>query len=1601
MFVNKISAASNLRFNGYQHVKNEVGESVLRFNLPYDSENETCEIQIYKLIPDQDYNYRIEPKPIKAFMLEPGGIDINLQDITNLEKDEPFAYKYVRKDKSTGKIIAEGADTGVKIKVKNGKCLFRLNGNKESLPSDINGKQYDMALNTFQDPVSEYTHTFVSRKGTTPVIQGAGYLAIPDSLMPGAKYRSFGDPNTGEIYFDREHQKNVENVIKTFSNNYGGSIAGMEAKIPEWKKQGYKIIFSTPIANGDDLSSHGYWNKNNMQIGAKMGNTENFASFVREMFKNGMVYVYDGTFTSEGLEGVRFQHALRWADKDPQSYYWFRMDGIKNGSLGLGVVPENKNNLRHRIINSPFEYILQKDGTYEAVENPRYDSNKETLFQIYDNSQVSDKQKNELNKVIRIYENLKSGNELSINTHNDTEICYVFQIDPKEYKKRIDVINDLVKKNGKTVDLDSAEGTILVSQFSNFKINKKTEGGFQTWDANTDMVKLRYHVSGYDEKRLQSIPDIGQRYAEQKRMETAAKEVQDMTIQAGKYWTDKQKNIVELYTAKTLGRAKTVDDINKLISEGKLPEEAAIDSKTLSNILNGYYILSPKLMSDKKSATLKALMSLPLDSLEFGENTVGVLTTSFFSNRATTDDTIGVTRFDLTQKGNPHLIEPYKNTYNKVNNLYKNELNSFVDKIIRKVNETSDEKLLDFDGNYTEYGEYVIELLGQDIAKYALLKSLAQKNFRYKIMDNGDLTYDYDLIKQNTTLKALGINAYNPEEEAEILYEKIHKGLKELSVKDVEAVAESVSQRISGTDVNSFRLAEAIYNRSGLGLSWRLDALKDIADMDAVRNRENSFDDLLDVNIKFWSKFVKAIKESNPNSHLEAEITDIEYLMKDTNGLNCIPYEGKNNIGQKFNGEPDAMIKFFNETGITSEAAYSYMFTSILKMLAPNFENGTDISKYHDEVKHRIDLLLQTRSVDYLKNFYTFLGNHDKPRVIHALATDLELFHSPVLYNYNSDGSVNFDRAHKQRADIISILSGASSMQEVPIELKLNVDNMDYFRTVSPRAAAQGKLILNAISDSLNGVLTQEQINIIKNAVADIVNGNYLENPISEKITRINIPQLSNLENAFFEILNLAESHGLNLSYEDKQKLLNETVKTANSVDLEQYLVRGDFDWNYPNNHIGEANRKALTEIIGNTNEPLKYSLYIVQLARLLKDSYVKTGMCQEAQSAIYEALKDFVNKYNREMIKSNSTSYKLVESTNEARAKDSFGSRSIEDAIKMSIKQAEFKYNTEFRNKEDLVERILKAATEPAVTKAAVGTELLASLFGINTTFYNDEYGATGLEDKAKNNTQQNRLCMKTHHTEYEQKINKLMTEPVKSRTNPELSPLNNGTPYMLDVVVNGKNRDEICERVVEINNRLRTETLTEYERNSLQEEIRTLTRNLAKMAYLRQSANGDLTVTLCDTGWINDSSRHDYFKENGIQTEEDRQKFFEENHIESINPENRYVPIMKKTELDCILLGAGIALPAGLTFTNANLKDKTKYIVEKIGSYSKIVRSDGKKIVMDGLTSRNGVMLLKNVAFRGNDLTKLQNTRYNFSVDYNLKDSVDVGKQLHVISG
>ena len=875
-----------------------------------------------------------------------------------------------------------------------------------------------------------------------------------------------------------------------------------------------------------------------------------------------------------------------------------------------------------------------------------------------------------------------------------------------------------------------------------------------------------------------------------------------------------------------------------------------------------------------------------------------------------------------------------------------------------------------------------------------ILKQTNYNILKTKLLNNNEITYDYDALKDITTLKALGINAHSPEDEASQLEKKFEKGLKRLSDKDVSYVADSIAKRIAGTDTSSFRLAEALVDKASLGLDWRLDAAKDVMDMDAIRNEDNDFDDNWNDVIKFWGKFVQGVKEYNPNSYIVAEITDVADLMMSTTG-DTWPNAGNTDIGGKFNGEPDAMVKLFNETGITSEAGYSYFYTDLLKHFSNEFETGSANSYFHDSLKNRFDLLLETRSIDYLRNLYTFMGNHDKPRMIHCLALDMGLFHN-----------TGDKRLHALES--MQLLSGAKSIEDMPIEFRLNVDNKDYMRTVSTRAIAMSKLLGQVVNEDLQGIASEEDIKNINQALIDLANGNYLGEGQNINYQTINIKELSSLNNAFETILKMAENHGLNLSNAERSQLIADVVAQANKMDLNGYQVHGDFDWTSLDDATREINYKAGKDILGDKGDYSNYSLYTVQLTKLLKDAYLATKKNSSAKDAIFAGMKDFAEKYDRETVKSHTTELPKYEDAKISMKKNGYASRDFKTAITMAIKQAEFNTGKEIKNKDEIIAAVYKYATEPAVAKASMIMEALAGLCGIPTMYAGDELGMTGYEEKAKNVYLQNRNALNWSEVESDSKIGNYRKEVMASmngamaaRSDADLHALNDGTPYALDVSINGRTREQVQRRLAEIY-RAKDANPSEKEKEALDKEQRELTKSLAKLAYMMHSANGDVTVTLLDSANIEHGNRVDYFAKNKIKNEQDRKKFFAENNIESIDPHNKYVPIQPKSEMDSIVLGSAIALPVGTVFVNANARDKAKYVINEFGN---IVRADGGKIVMDGKTSKNGVMILKHIkkiVFKGSQKNKpFYNTQFNFASNpYKKAETTEAGQKLSIMS-
>lgn len=987
---------NSVSFEGYKPVKSEYGDKVYEFNYVYNDETKDCYLEIFLIDKDgngnyfvtgeRDYNGNVKPlrnynTNSESLKLESGkATAVDLLNDYGIEPDKGFAYHYVLRPKGMPNETPE-------YKLDYGNVINEIG---------LKNKAHEI-------------YNYIPDKASTATKGGAMKLIVPDM-------------NNVMWVYDKDNNivknPNIERARKTnknFANKIGGSLAGIEKDLEDGKLDNFTRIITTPLFTDDSLTSHGYWNKNCFQIAQSLGNINNYASLQRKLFAKGINLVSDGAYVNEGLEGVHFQNVLKWGEKSPY-FDWFRISGLQDSPLSMGVFGKKLNHVTHRLINPKYNFEQKEDGSIKISTNKKYESDKPTYIQVYDDRLVNTDNLNE-KELIKAYDKLLENN-LDINTHNDSIVPYSFKINPETYLKNVKLLNNYNKhaKKEQKINLYSGEGTRAVAQFEFFGLDGKHESGFETWDANPDIAKLNYLPSHNETQKWKNILDSELRTKTKKQTLQKNMEVQDYAVSSAKYWTMKTNKILNLNVAQHLQNvqgktsSQITDRIEQLIQNGVLPENLDIDEDIIRNVLKGRYNLQGTDTVDSyEDAILQGLMNTPLDSVEVGDDIVGVMASPYMSKRATKAHEIGVSRYDMYINKNPHLLPQYKEIYSKTDNLYKKEMSDFAKDILDLVekNLLSGNKLKDEKGNVTPFGKYAIPLLTSEIARFAIIKGvLPTEEFKYN-SETGEIFYDYTKLKK-TSLLQMGIIGDCPEDEAELLIDSLKQNIKNISIKDKKAFAEALSKSIEGTSYESFALADMIVNRAQAGLDWRIDATKDIADIDSLKNGKTNFEYTWDKIIEFWSRFTDGIKEYHPDAYIAAEVTDEDSIYKTGKGYDS----GSRYSGSRYSGSKEVVKKLINEAGFTTVANYTYLSSSINQIFGKLFDyNGKDSpDKGLIQGRTIYEQLIGngnfygSEPLESLIYSYTFAGNHDKCRALEGYAVDMDMVYTdltnPENYEY-------------------------------------------------------------------------------------------------------------------------------------------------------------------------------------------------------------------------------------------------------------------------------------------------------------------------------------------------------------------------------------------------------------------------------------------------------------------------------------------------------------------------------------------------------------------------------------------------------------------------
>lgn len=1084
-----------VNFKGSQKSKDSHGYETYEFFLPHDKEKYEVKVEIAPVIKENSNWFVDEKSKIEEFQIKPDEKFVFDPSKTFLPNQD-FAYRFKIFNKAT-KEVTYHQDNGVRI--------------------DKYGDKKDPKF------------VIIHRDRIPGKMSGVMGHALADNFNPGYKMENGKPVSVSGL------RETMIDIQRNHFNLYGGNIAGIIEKIPYLQEMGFDRILFTPF--GDDRSNHGYWTKNGYQITDRVGNIEDYKKLNVELAKKGMSLVADGAFVNEGLEGIHFRYNLKWGEQSPFNN-WIKGHGYKT----IGILPsvdattkEGKelfSHLKIKVTNGDYKYTYAQDGSLIKTANKR-DKTQRTFFQVYDDRLVS-KELLAKDEVLPKSDILETNNHYEIANHNDSVIIDAFVVNEDElgdFYARMEK-NKEKCKNG----ADQADFLKSVLKFQNYQIGVKTPGNFNTWDGNVDVAKMNYTYTNKDE---QDLTLKGATAAEKEAYKQATYQVRDYVQKTGSYWTKLAKNsIIEGFANVIKGTEDTKEGYKKLILGTSEDKDApcnnlgkarqVIDNEIIENVINNsYHISELQKTGVSQQLLLENIMNYPMEAIQFSDDLTPVLGSPYLSKKSSNPDDILKTRNEIFQSNNYDSIpKKYRDLYYEMDHdFYHGRFSSVAHKIIEKADKDGSLGLFNEKGHLTEKGKLVVPLISDDVSKFLIIKSLAPN---VKIENKkGELEYDYAALRKVGLLSingGKGISASSPEEEAKKVLNLLKEGISEITDKDKNILSENIKDRFKDVSTNALKMAYVILDKTESGLNWRTDATKDTMEIDNIRNGTDAIaKEWEEKGIPVWEAFVKGIRKENPNSLIITEMTDLHEPELFGPG------------SERFLNDLDATTKFVQHTGATTVSNYNVLYGSLQRMFLRDFQTGENGEGWDDYKKqlNKIEEAMTGKNdwggknvgflynlpADGVKHSHNFIGNHDKPRLMHNLVLDMGVF-----YNHND---------------------AKETIKELT---KIYAPNVETKTGVKPdtkaiaMAKAVGESLIPMVNDESIGIADKQKTKeALMGALQDLVSGEYK----GKKFNSENFGVVS-LDTAIRDVITQAQhSHGLVLDV-DKDKSNDKFKKLTN-----------------------------------------------------------------------------------------------------------------------------------------------------------------------------------------------------------------------------------------------------------------------------------------------------------------------------------------------------------------------------------------------------------------------------------------------------------------------
>jgi hypothetical protein len=223
----------------------------------------------------------------------------------------------------------------------------------------------------------------------------------------------------------------------------------------------------------------------------------------------------------------------------------------------------------------------------------------------------------------------------------------------------------------------------------------------------------------------------------------------------------------------------------------------------------------------------------------------------------------------------------------------------------------------------------------------------------------------------------------DPNLAAVIMVNHLTQGIHKLPTK---WFTQQLHQSLNGMDINSLSLAEALVNSQELGPNLRIDAAKDVGNMQQLRqahlpNREAVFEAETDKAVGFWKKTLAPARTIYPSMSVIAELTDIEELA----GSKQAAKKAFNQFNTVFTSTPDMDNLFGLAYQATHHSPSPQEFGDTQRYLGTTDDGRTGLV---DLLKRRA----QSVPLPSQLHFQNMLASHDYSTASH------NLLHNPTIF---------------------------------------------------------------------------------------------------------------------------------------------------------------------------------------------------------------------------------------------------------------------------------------------------------------------------------------------------------------------------------------------------------------------------------------------------------------------------------------------------------------------------------------------------------------------------------------------------------------------------